>query len=67
MEVKINREIREYTEYMSDIITAVKGQAVVMANEEDINFSNSISYGNKRDCTCNSTEELCGRRFQNKI
>lgn len=32
-------KIREYTEYMSDIITAVKGQAVTLNNEEDVNFT----------------------------
>lgn len=32
-------KIKDYTEYMSDVITAVKGQAVVMSNEEDINFT----------------------------
>lgn len=32
-------KIKNYTEYMSDIITAVKGQAVVMSNEDDINFT----------------------------
>lgn len=32
-------KIKDYSEYMSDIITAVKGQAVVMANEEDITFT----------------------------
>ena len=32
-------KIHSYTEYMSDIITAVKGQAVVMSNEDDINFT----------------------------
>lgn len=32
-------KIKNYTEYMSDIITAVKGQAVVMSNEGDINFT----------------------------
>lgn len=32
-------KIKNYTEYMSDIITAVKGQAVVMSNEADINFT----------------------------
>lgn len=32
-------KIENYTEYMSDIITAVKGQAVVMSNEDDINFT----------------------------
>ena len=34
-------KIKNYTEYMSDIITAVKGQAVVMSNEDDINFTRS--------------------------
>ena len=33
------KKIKEYTEYMSDVITAVKGQAVVMANEDDITFT----------------------------
>ena len=33
------KKIKNYSEYMSDIITAVKGQAVVMANEEDITFT----------------------------
>lgn len=32
-------KIKEYSEYMSDVITAVKGQAVVMANEDDITFT----------------------------
>lgn len=32
-------KIKNYTEYMSDIITAVKGQAVVMSNKDDINFT----------------------------
>lgn len=32
-------KIKNYTEYMSDIITAVKGQTVVMSNEDDINFT----------------------------
>lgn len=32
-------KIRDYTGYMSDIITAVKGQAVNLANEEDVNFT----------------------------
>lgn len=32
-------KIKNYTEYMSDVITAVKGQAVVMSNEDDINFT----------------------------
>lgn len=32
-------KIKNYTEYMSDIITAVKGQAVVMSNEDDIKFT----------------------------
>lgn len=32
-------KIKNYTEYMSDIITAVKGQSVVMSNEDDINFT----------------------------
>ena len=32
-------KIKNYTEYMSDIITTVKGQAVVMSNEDDINFT----------------------------
>lgn len=32
-------KIKTYTEYMSDVITAVKGQAVTLANEEDISFT----------------------------
>ena len=32
-------KIRAHTEYMSDIITTVKGQAVALANEQDISFS----------------------------
>lgn len=32
-------KIRSYTEYMSDILTAVKGQAVNMSNEEEVNFT----------------------------
>ena len=32
-------KIRTHTEYMSDIITAVKGQAVNLANEDDISFT----------------------------
>ena len=32
-------KIKEYTEYMSDVITAVKGQAVVLSNEEDVSFT----------------------------
>ena len=32
-------KIKNYTEYMSDIITAVKGQAVAMSNEENENFT----------------------------
>lgn len=32
-------KIREYTEYMSDVITAVKGQAVAMSNEDDVTFT----------------------------
>lgn len=31
-------KIKEYTEYMSDIITAVKGQAVTLAETENISF-----------------------------
>ena len=31
-------KIREYTEYMSDIITAVKGQAVTLSETENISF-----------------------------
>ena len=33
------KKIKSYSEYMSDIITAVKGQAVVLGNEEDITFT----------------------------
>ena len=32
-------KIKTHTEYMSDIITAVKGQAVTLSNEDDINFT----------------------------
>lgn len=32
-------KIRVHTEYMSDIITTVKGQAVALANEEDVSFT----------------------------
>lgn len=32
-------KIKSYTEYMSDVITAVKGQAVNFSNETDISFS----------------------------
>ena len=32
-------KIKTHTEYMSDVITAVKGQAVSMSNEEDITFT----------------------------
>ncbi len=32
-------KIREYTEYMSDVITAVKGQAVVMSEQDSYNFT----------------------------
>ncbi len=32
-------KIRTHTEYMSDIITAVKGQAVTLTNEDDISFT----------------------------
>ena len=31
-------KIKEYTEYMSDVITAVKGQAVVMSESDNVNF-----------------------------
>ena len=31
-------KIKEYTKYMSDVITAVKGQAVVMSESDNINF-----------------------------
>ena len=32
-------KIKTHTEYMSDVITAVKGQAVTLSNEEDISFT----------------------------
>ncbi len=32
-------KIKTHTEYMSDIITAVKGQAVTLSNEEEISFT----------------------------
>ena len=32
-------KIKAHTEYMSDVITAVKGQAVTLSNEEDISFT----------------------------
>jgi len=32
-------KIRTHTEYMSDVITAVKGQAVSLTNEQDISFT----------------------------
>ena len=32
-------KIKTHTEYMSDIITAVKGQAVNFTNEDDVNFT----------------------------
>lgn len=32
-------KIKTHTEYMSDIITAVKGQAVTLSNEEEFSFS----------------------------
>ncbi len=32
-------KIKSYTEYMSDILTAVKGQAVTMSNEQEISFT----------------------------
>lgn len=32
-------KIREYTEYMSDVITAVKGQAVTLSDEEKVSFT----------------------------
>lgn len=32
-------KIKSYTEYMSDIITAVKGQAVVLGNDTEIKFT----------------------------
>ncbi len=33
------KKIKDYTEYMSDVITAVKGQAVAMSNEDNITFT----------------------------
>ena len=33
------RKIRDYTEYMSDVITAVKGQAVVMSEQDSYLFT----------------------------
>ena len=32
-------KIKEYSEYMSDVITAVKGQAVVMSEQDSFNFT----------------------------
>lgn len=32
-------KIREYTAYMSDIITAVKGQAVTLSSDKDVDFT----------------------------
>lgn len=32
-------KIKEYTEYMSDVITAVKGQAVTLSGDETVRFS----------------------------
>lgn len=32
-------KIKDYIEYMSDVITAVKGQAVIMNNEENVSFT----------------------------
>ena len=32
-------KIRNYTEYMSDIITAVKGQAVTLSSDNDVDFT----------------------------
>ena len=32
-------KIKAHTEYMSDIVTAVKGQAVTLSNEEEISFT----------------------------
>lgn len=32
-------KIKNYTEYMSDVITAVKGQAVTLSNDADVSFS----------------------------
>src|SRR5699024_11624050 len=34
-----NEKIRVYTEYMSDVITAVKGQAVTMSEEQAVSFT----------------------------
>lgn len=33
------KKIRSYTEYMSDIITAVKGQAVTLSSDNDVDFT----------------------------
>ena len=38
MQVWVDK-IKSYTEYMSDVITAVKGQAVVLGNDSEINFT----------------------------
>lgn len=38
MEVWVEK-IKEYTAYMSDVITAVKGQAVTLSNEQAVNFT----------------------------
>lgn len=32
-------KIKDYTQYMSDVITAVKGQAVTLSNDTEINFT----------------------------
>lgn len=32
-------KIKEYTQYMSDVITAVKGQTVTLANDETVSFT----------------------------
>lgn len=32
-------KIKDYTEYMSDVITAVKGQAVTLSDEQSVNFT----------------------------
>lgn len=32
-------KIREYTEYMSDVITAVKGQAVTLSSDQNVSFT----------------------------
>lgn len=32
-------KVKSYTEYMSDILTAVKGQAVTLSNEDNMNFT----------------------------